>query len=663
MRKLPLAIWGFLLILILLKLWLVAAQPLWVNTHSTHDDQLFLKLAQNFLKGEWLGTYDNLSLAKGPLYPAFIAMSFILGIPLLLSEHLVYIGACVLFVLAVLPLLKRPIYPLILCTILLFNPASYEFSAFRVIRESFYSSLTLLTLACAIGLLLRLEEQWQEVWGWAAGMGISLAAFWLTREEGSWLFPALCLILASAIYKIWRVKPDDWKSKISLWLGSLAIPVFLIILVSSLNFYYYGLFSKTEFDSQVFRTAYGSLVRVRAGETIPYVPVSRKMRKNIYDVSPTFAELRPYFEGPAGEDWTRSGDKTHENRGEIEGGWFMWAFREAITQAGYYSSGKFPADFYQRMTREINLACDAHLLKCSPVRSSLMPPLESTYIKPLAKYLLLSLVYLTRFQGVSLECPPTTVEEDNSWIFIDLTREEVCKSNNQIEINGWVFYEDGPIDLVVKGDTGEKTRSIIERKTYSGTKIEMLSTLGTTISEADVEGFSIVSQCPFGCKLELSHKGVLQASLSFNALSNQYLFEQGKLHLFIDKITIRSLLPEQMKLNALKLSFLHGIVGIYQSANLPLMLISLFGYIYLSIKLIMRRRQDLWVVISILLVVAASRILLITLISATSFYALSVAYLAPAYPMMLSFMFLILIGSLDDILAIQIQRTKMGTKI
>src|SRR4051812_22443952 len=66
------------------KLWLTAAQTIYAIGPAFHDDRLFVELAARVLQGEWLGPYNQFTLAKGPLFPLFIAAMFKLGVPLLL---------------------------------------------------------------------------------------------------------------------------------------------------------------------------------------------------------------------------------------------------------------------------------------------------------------------------------------------------------------------------------------------------------------------------------------------------------------------------------------------------------------------------------------------------------------------------------------------------
>ena len=65
-----------------------------------------MRLAASLIQGQWLGIYDNLTLAKGAFYPIWIAVSFWLGIPLVLAQQLLYAAACLTAVLAIKPLFR-----------------------------------------------------------------------------------------------------------------------------------------------------------------------------------------------------------------------------------------------------------------------------------------------------------------------------------------------------------------------------------------------------------------------------------------------------------------------------------------------------------------------------------------------------------------------------
>jgi len=675
MKRLSYPTGMILVLLIALKLWLITGQAVKAVTYAAYDELLFLKIAQNLINGEWLGPYDLLTLIKGPFFPAFIAGSFALGIPLLLAQQLVYIAACLIFTLAVLPLLMSlrgtkqsrtrearnrnviarneaiRLSTVPLFTLLLFNPVSYEISSQLVIRDFLYTSLTLLSLAGALGLALRWREPACKTWPWALVMGLSLAAFWLTREEGVWLLPALAFILVYVLIQLWFRPPSSprtrrsqriWGEQAALWIGGLAIPLALTLLVSSLNWANYGLFAKSELDSPVFKSAYGALTRVKAGEPIPLIPVTRKMRKNIYDVSPAFAELRPYLEGEVGAGWAAGGGKTRQNRDEIQGGGFVWAFRDAVSHAGYYAAGKFPAEYYQRVAAEINHACDQHWLDCYPLSASMTPPWQMDYLKPLAKNLYAAFLFVARHEQLQFECAQSSGVEAESWIFRDLTHAELCGWNQQTRLAGWVESTSGPLSLAVKGPRGDRLKAHI-----SQTSDPQTSEVSETSEVWRKILFTIDVRCPFGCQLELAEQDdpSAVAIFPFKELSAPLYIDQGSFHLMIEENAVSPLAVEQARMDALRLRVMQAILWVYQFAYLPLILLALGVYLALSVLLLKRKTGlELWLVASVLWVALASRLLLIAMIHITSFNAMRAHYLAPAYPMMTALICLLLLG-------------------
>ena len=132
----------FLLVMTCLKIWLVLGQSMTVYGNFVHDDRLFVNLANFILNGQWLGEYNNLTLAKGPFYSIWMAMSFISGLQLLISEHIFYIFSVLLLILALRPVLSRW-STAFLYIILLFNPISFADGPMtRVMREGIYPALT-----------------------------------------------------------------------------------------------------------------------------------------------------------------------------------------------------------------------------------------------------------------------------------------------------------------------------------------------------------------------------------------------------------------------------------------------------------------------------------------------------------------------------------------
>ena len=90
-RHLDRRFWLYAALIAALSLWLRDGVPLWAIADAGHDDQLFLRQASAILQGDWLGPYERLTHAKPPFYSIFIAVVFVLSIPLKLAEHLAYL--------------------------------------------------------------------------------------------------------------------------------------------------------------------------------------------------------------------------------------------------------------------------------------------------------------------------------------------------------------------------------------------------------------------------------------------------------------------------------------------------------------------------------------------------------------------------------------------
>ena len=364
--------------LTVLKLWLTAAQPLYAIGPSAYDDLLFLRLGEAISRGEWLGAYNPLTLAKGPFYPLWIAGMHLLGVPLFFSQHLLYAGACAALVRACRPALASAAARFGFYALLLWNPMTFDASSLgRVLRQHVYVPLGLLLLAGLVALYFRRRESFRRQWPWAVLLGLSFGAFYLTREETVWIGPSLALLAGAILFAAFRDSVRTaLRSAVVLGLAALcALPP--ILGVATLNLRHYGWFGTVEFRDPAFNDAYGALLCVRVGPELPRIPVTREAREAMYAVSPTFALLRPQLEGELGRAWAGiSADATGKPAGDLEiaGGWFMWALRDAVGLSGHANNAAAAHAFYRAMADELNAACDSGRLPAGPRRSGFLPP-------------------------------------------------------------------------------------------------------------------------------------------------------------------------------------------------------------------------------------------------------------------------------------------------
>jgi hypothetical protein len=102
-----------------LRLWLVAGKSLTAIGFAGTDDRWYLEMARSILARHWLGDYSQVTFIQGIGYPVWIAAVFVLGVPLLLAQHLLYAAGCLALWRAFRPLLRAPAAGLALCLLLL----------------------------------------------------------------------------------------------------------------------------------------------------------------------------------------------------------------------------------------------------------------------------------------------------------------------------------------------------------------------------------------------------------------------------------------------------------------------------------------------------------------------------------------------------------------
>ena len=637
------SLWGrvIFLSLALVKLWLVIGQPLSANGSWVHDDRLFLNHASAILSHGWLGSYNNLTLAKGPFYPIWIAMAFLSGVPLLPAQHLLYIAACAVFIIAIRPVLSRQGILLLLWAVLLFNPMSYTDQVMtRVVREGIYPALTMLVAAGAVGILARADRPLNNLWHWSTFLGLSLSAFWLTREEGVWMVPSVLVILGFAAIRMRQAQPKRRRLLVSMCVLPFCIWLIAIGTVAGINKIRYGLFTTVEFKSRDFLAAYGALSRVRHQHWKPYYPLPKETRERIYKVSPAFAELAPLLEGSLGAGWTASSCKGVSLCDDIAAGWFVWALRDAVAAAGHYASAGSAADYYRRLATEVNAACEGGQIQCGAKRASMMPPWRSEYVSPFLNTLVRGTVFLSRFEGFWVYSSPNTGTEESLILFRDLTGERLSTgATKKLKISGWAFAVNpaSSITMSIRAADGALT-DIIEKRLPSPDVYQYFLARGKDFPNARKARFEMTTSCTDGCSLHLETGDHSDERIPLDGSIKAK--ETPKLYSSIDSLTLidYGLLPHQSKLDNFKISVLSRIGKAYQTTAPFLIVIALISYIISTVNILKTKKiRNLWVINTALLVAIVSMLVILSLIDATSFPSISTMYLSPVYPLLLIF--------------------------
>jgi hypothetical protein len=369
--------WCIYFVMILFRIWLITGIPKML-IFLPHDDLYFAKAAHFIIHSKWMGPYDQLTLIKGPFYAFFLIGSFLTGLPLYLNETLFYIGACILLFFAVDPLIQNKWWRLICFAVVLYTPASLATAMhIRVYREFVYYALTLYVTSFSIGLMLRIKHDLSRLWLWSLGLGVSMGAFMLTREEGIWIYPVLFALLLFCIIHIWiKIYPNKILRTIQL-----IIPVFVwyipILLVSYLNFTHYGYWGVTEQLEKEFNRVLSTQARIETNAPWhPAIQIPKEDRLAAYEVSPTLNQFKDTIESSI-DGWNYHDDlamaakpdwylNQYGDGGSEIGVHYLWMFRDVMAYYGYYSDGSYPEHIYRQIADELEVGCSSGEVVCEP---------------------------------------------------------------------------------------------------------------------------------------------------------------------------------------------------------------------------------------------------------------------------------------------------------
>lgn len=418
--------WIVFFSIIIFRIWLSTGVPK-LFIYGPHDDLFFARAAHSIIRGSWMGPYDQYTLIKGPFYAFFLVLSFLSGLPLYLNETIFYVGACLTLFFALKPLLSNYWWRLFIATFLMFTPNSFTiWMHLRVYREFVYYSLSLYVIAFTIGLLLRLEYKPKYLLFWSLGLGLSMSAFLLTREEGIWIYPMLGIVFIIGLIKIWR-QGNRRKPFLKSLLLLLPIPVWFIpiIIISFLNYSNYGFWGVSEQLEPEFNRVLNTLARIETEENWhPAIQISKSARLAAYDVSPTLGQFEDLIERYV-EGWNIADNKSMalkpewylseygDGEDELGNGHFLWLLRDVVYARGYYSDGSYPKELYRQIGNELEMACQSGELVCK--KKTYLPAIvggiDKRHIPIITQMFFENIIHMVKLDFTTIH----SLDIDNHW--------------------------------------------------------------------------------------------------------------------------------------------------------------------------------------------------------------------------------------------------------
>jgi hypothetical protein len=642
---------GFLFSLLLIStasVWLRTGFPVSAITTTDYDDHLFIRLATYLGSGDWLGPWDQFTLAKGMFYPLFIAVTHFVSIPLKIAEQIVYLLACGMTAEFVRRSTRSNPFALVLFALLAFNPVLWHSELARVIREALYVGLSLAVVVLFVIVVFPGPNRQRFFYRILAGLSLGIigGAFWLTREEGIWIIPALAVVALGAAWRILRPgvttasnmqQPSQRSSLVSaqlisaqmkavVWPLVVAILGFFAVdlLVAGLNYEHYGIFETNEFRSRSFLKAYGALTRIHHDHWHNFVPFPTDARQRAYAVSSAARELKPSFEGPYGAQWGQ-GDCSKQplNCSEVYSSWFMWEFRGSVSNAGHYRSAPDTMRFYDTLADQINAACDDHSIECSREREALSPPFRLEYIGQSIKPGLTVAEILFTLRDGPVGTHPSVGPPDLVSTFAE-TVGGVSMPPKRV-IQGWAAsaFEAPSVQIF----------SPMQHDLQPPASIDSAADVMSQHPNLKAIRFKLETRCePNICALLLTLPDGRRAGIQLSQISEGQTLSSGSVLLQIENIKV---LPEEHQPQLRIASFISWVYAI----GIPIL--SILAVIGMELAVGSSNWRvvpfELWVLTLASAAAIVSRIALLAYITATAFPAASLLYSSPASPFTIIF--------------------------
>ena len=611
---------GFYIALGLIALcYLVTAMqlPVTLRSHTFHDDYLFWVNGSHIYNGDWLGPYNQMTLAKGAGFPLFLALNANLGIPITLSIALFNLAAFIFVTLSLVKIGLSRIIAALVFAYILFNPFLFPT---HILRDNIYVAASLIAIFSFIRLCLSVKKEII-----LSGIsGIFLGYFWIIREEGVWIIPGLVLIISIFIFSFYRKKDIKSIKIISINIGILiGIGVIFVQLISAINYSNYKIYTTVDFKEEYYKKSVNILNSIEPKKRISHIPVSEEQRKIAYSVSPSFAQLENYFE-VTGKGWTKHLCNIYSwTCGDYAAGLFIWAYRDAVAELGYYKSGENASAFYKKIYLEILNACTKEIIKCRSNPFGFLPKLTEEQIN-LAPASIANAVKLITYQvKPKFDEGPSTEPYERLVFAKTFLRNPLSSPLVQEEaasLNGWFYHKgDAWPTFECNSPTSEQYSTFVRQASP-----DILS--GTNDPAASHQRFYISLNNPEDC--QLSYAGIsikLRDVLSkggggFNLGLNSSLYFDT------------AIISQMTQLRAHAFALKSKLVQIYQFIAPILIVTGLVLFIALLIVQLLQRSISLFsVVILGLWVLVFTRIFILVLVDISSFPAIQADYMGPAF--------------------------------
>ena len=347
----------WLILLIIIKLVLSSHEEM-QGSYSPHDDLWQVWAAE---RSYWGGDGHANFLYHLPVYPLFIKLVSVTGVPFRVAMELTYCAAASLLSLA----LWRIGFPSAVAGFAamaaILHPASFQ-QPNRFGAEILLSPLLMFALAGSLEWWV--ARQRGSSWKWAFFAALFWALAWNVRKEAVVLLP----IFAIMAFCLWRAdRSEGWKCVRHRMMLGAGLPLATCLVLSTafktINYCHWGLFANSVLTAPGYKAAFKALQRISPSQPIDYMPVTVEARRYAYEESPSFKKIKPQLEGNIGKGWAIFSKEFTDSKGlgaldplEVSAGWFYWDLYESALKACHTSSPAKADLLFAQIAKEINKA-------------------------------------------------------------------------------------------------------------------------------------------------------------------------------------------------------------------------------------------------------------------------------------------------------------------
>lgn len=642
---------GFLL---LLRVLLSSRLPSYILPDMPHDDGWVISRAMYILKGQWLGPYDQFTLIKGAFAPLLLAFSGAAGVSFSTVNTVMYCFACVVFIIAVRPIIRNPLLQFLLFAVLLFNPISYALDTYqRVYRNGIGQWQILLIFGCLIAVYVRRQEKGKDLAKWVIGAGLAFGTYLQTREDGTWIYPFVLgsIFVTSVVYWIERTGP---LKKIAVFVLPVGIAFSLGGVVALKNYGQYGAPIVNDRGGGNFAKVAGDLYAITPNPQDEKVYESGIYRDKYYNIYVSTMEkafaASPSLNGASGaiRDAIRMWASWEDiKNGEVSTDHMLFALRDGVRSAGYYRSLPETEAYYAKVHEELKAAFDnGTLIKRGFPISPLIKRLQLSDLGTVFSLMPVSIRNIADFHDVSARVVPslgsaTGLREANL-----LAGGEYFTSAEALTGQGWAFSEDNGSRLTA--GLYDKQGGLIAILPFQGGK-DVFESYKSKFQNAtnsrfsfSVEGYNLKS----GVKLRFFDQG---GKLVWEIPADGSVTcggTDGSFHYCIDSLKSQSSTSKfsPVEFYGHLVARANRVIGVYRILTPFFSILACLIYFAATVQLLreIRRRQalktlDVWLFLTGLGVTFLIFMLAMCIITATSFNSMTYLYTGPAYELLLMF--------------------------